>query len=191
MNVALPILLLVIGGLTFWLLVESTVKYYLKIACIASFCLFTVIFWGSIHSFLGWAALEDDMPEKVLIHWTIIKEPNKTIEFDGRIYILLESAKGDDDSFLARLFGYRKEKIEPRLFALEYSRSLHEKLEGIKGRLTKGQPVLGELKKKKGDKKGIGSGKEKSKGNDGEGSESQEQDWEFHELQPSDLHIKD
>ena len=49
MNVALPILLLVIGGLTFWLLVESTVKYYLKIACIASFCLFTVIFWGSIH----------------------------------------------------------------------------------------------------------------------------------------------
>ena len=189
MNIALPILLLVIGGLTFWLLVESSVKYYLKIASIASFCLFTVIFWGSIHSFLGWAALEDDMPDKVLIHWTIIKEPNKAINFDGRIYILLESAKSDDGTFLAKLFGYRKEKIEPRLFALEYSRSLHEQLEGIKGRLKKGQPVLGELEKGE-NKKGIGSEKNKGEGK-GEGSESQEQDWEFHELQPSDIHVKD
>ncbi len=190
MNIALPILLLVIGGLTFWLLVESSVKYYLKIACIASFCLFTVIFWGSIHSFLGWSALEDDMPEKVLIHWTIIKEPNEAINFAGRVYILLESAKSDEGTFLAKLFGYRKEEIEPRLFALEYSRSLHEQLEGIKGRLSKGRPVLGELQKnKEGQGKGI-SGEQEGEG-EGGGSESQEQDWEFHELQPSDIRIKD
>ena len=52
---------------------------------IICFCLFTIVFWSSIHSFLGWAALEDDMPEKILMHWVIIKEPNKAIEFDGRI----------------------------------------------------------------------------------------------------------
>ena len=188
MNIALPILLLVFGGLTFWLLVESSVKYYLKIACIASFCIFTTIFWSSIHSFLGWAALEKDIPEKVLIHWAIIKEPNKAIDFDGRIYILLESTKDDDNTFLAKLFGYRKEKIEPRLFGLEYSRSLHERLEGISGRLRKGQPVLGELKKKQDGRVKAKAGEETGEGG---GSESQEQDWEFHELQPSDIQIKD
>ena len=91
MNIALPILLLVFGGLSFWILTESTVKWYIKTACISIFCLFTVIFWSTIHSFLGWPANEQDMPEKILIHWVIIKEPNKLTEFDGAIYILLES----------------------------------------------------------------------------------------------------
>jgi len=89
MNIALPILLLVFGGLSFWVLNESSVKWYIKTACISAFCLFTIIFWSSIHSFLGWAALEDDMPDKVVIHWVIIKEPNKLTRFNGRIYVLL------------------------------------------------------------------------------------------------------
>ena len=72
MNIALPILLLVFGGLTFWVLTESSLKWYLKAACISPICLFTIVFWSSIHSFLGWPALEDDIPEKVLIHWVII-----------------------------------------------------------------------------------------------------------------------
>ena len=91
MNIALPILLLVFGGLTFWILNESKLKWYLKTACITTFCLFTIIFWTSIHTFLGWPADEEDMPNKILIHWVIVKEPNKFEEFDGGIFILLET----------------------------------------------------------------------------------------------------
>ena len=100
MNIALPLLLLVFGGLSFWLLTESRLKWYLKTACIATFCLFTVIFWSSIYSFLGWPADENDMPEKVLIHWTIIKEPNKFTKYDGAIYVLVESIDKDDTNFV-------------------------------------------------------------------------------------------
>ena len=185
MNIALPILLLVFGGLTFWLLTESALRWCLKMACISVFCLFTVIFWSSIASFLGWPALENDMPEKVVIHWVIIKEPNKHTKSNGRIYVLLESIKEEESSFLARFFGYRKDKIEPRLYGLKYSRELHEQIEKqIMGRLKRGQPVAGRLTK------GQGKNGKANLKNKGEGSEAQEQGWHLHELLPSEIHTK-
>ena len=188
MNIALPILLLALGGMTFWVLAESNIKWYLKTFCITAFCLFTVIFWSTIHTFLGWPANEQDMPEKILIHWVIIKEPNKLLKLDGSIHILLESLDEVETNELSKFFGYRREELEPRLFRLSYSRGLHEQLEKMKGKLMSGRPVLGKLTKDGGDglsKKGEGNSGEK-----GGGSESQEQEWHFHELLPSDIHRK-
>lgn len=189
MNIALPILLLVFGGLTFWILNESKLKWYLKTACITTFCLFTIIFWTSIHTFLGWPADEEDMPNKILIHWVIVKEPNKFEEFDGGIFILLETMEELKANRVARFFGYGKNKMEPRLFELKYSRELHEQLQKVKGKLQQGQPVAGKLTKE--GEKGKGkNGKGKQPNKKGEGSESQEQDWQFHELLPSEIHSK-
>ena len=191
MNIALPILLLVFGSLTFWVLNESSLRWYFKTACISTFCLFTIIFWSSIHSFLGWPALEEDVPEKILIHWVIIKEPNKFTKYNGRIYLLVESVAESDVGFMAKFFGYRKEKLEPRLHGLKYDRNLHEQLEkSVIPRLRRGQPVAGKLMKKsegtgKGNNSDIKGGNEK-----GEGSESQDQEWQFHELLPSEIHRK-
>ena len=186
MNIALPILLLVFGGLTFWLLTESQLKWYFKATCISVFCVFTVLFWSTIHTFLGWAANEEDMPDKILIHWVIIKEPNKFTKSKGTIYILLQSAEEIKANKVSKFFGYNKNKTEPRLFKLGYTRQLHERLEGLKDKLKQGQPVAGRLTR--GDKNG---GKEKGKSNKkGDGSESQEQEWHFHELLPSDIHRK-
>lgn len=183
MSIALPILLLTFGTLTFWLLSESSVKWYFKTACIATFCIFTIVFWSTIHSYLGWPALKSDMPEKVLIHWVIVKEPNKYTKFDGAIYFLVESAEKKESSWLD-VFTYGKDRPEPRLFALPYSRGLHEQIQNqMKGRLQRGQPILGELTKTGKGKKG----EETSKNKKGGGSESQKQDWEFHELRPSDF----
>jgi len=191
MNIALPILLLVFGGLTFWMLTESSLKWYFKTACISSFCAFTVIFWLSISTFLGWAAHEGDMPDKVLIHWVIIKEPNKFTKFNGKIYVLLEAANEKEPNKFIKFFGYKKDKVEPRLYGLAYSRSLHEQLEkSVIPRLRKGQPVTGKLAK--GEPKGEKGkkGNEKGPNNKKGGSESQEQEWHFHELRPSDFQSK-
>ena len=129
------------------------------------------------------------MPEKMVIHWVVIKEPNKFSDYDGRIFILAESATEEESSALARFFGYRKEKIEPRLYGLKYERGLHEQLQGVKGKLKQGQPVAGKITKSGEQGKGKGGkGKADKKGG---GSESQEQNWDFHELLPSDFHEKD
>jgi hypothetical protein len=187
MNIALPILLLVFGGLSLWVLTESKLKWYFKATCITTFCIFTIIFWSSIGSFLGWPASEKDLPEKILIHWVIIKEPNKFIKFDGAIYILLESAEEDDRHAVLKFFGYKRNKIEPRLYGLSYDRGLHEKLEReIIPSLRKGYPVVGKLSKQK---SGMGKNKGESEGK-GDGSESQEQEWHFHKLLPSEMQGK-
>jgi len=189
MNIALPILLLVFGGLSFWVLNESTLRWYFKTACISVFCLFTVIFWVSIHTFLGWPALEDDLPDKMAVHWVIIKEPNKLTKFNGRIYVLAESVRVSDSNFFGRFFGYKKEKVEPRLYGLKYSREFHEQLEkGVISKLRQGKPVAGKFTKQgqKGRPKDTGEPRD----GEGGGSESQEQDWEFHELLPSEIHSK-
>ena len=186
MNIALPILLLVFGGLTLWILSESSLKWYFKTACISVFCVFTIIFWHTTYSYLGWPANEDDVPDKVLIHWVIIKEPNKQINSEGGIYILLESAEEEKINPLLKFFAY-KNNNEPRLYGLSYSRELHEQLVGeVMERLKRGQPVAGKLKKGKTNKKREGKNKDKGK----DGSESQEQDWTFHELLPSEIHRK-
>ena len=191
MNIALPILLLILGGLTFWILVESKVKWYIKTACISTFCLFVIIFWGTIHTFLGWPAKERDVPEKVLVHWVVIKEPNKITGHEGAIYILLESLDEVNLGNITKFFGYKKDGVQPRQFQLQYSRDLHEKMEKLKDKIKNGQPVVGKLTKgAKEGKKGDGK-----KGNDktdkkGGGSESQKQEWQFHELLPSEIHRK-
>ena len=99
------------------------------------------------------------------------------------------AATEEESSALARFFGYRKEKIEPRLYGLKYERGLHEQLQGVKGKLKQGQPVAGKITKS--GEQGKGKGGKGKADKKGEGSESQEQNWEFHELLPSDFHEKD
>ena len=184
MNITLPILLLVFGGLTFWILNESKLKWYIRTLLIASFCSFTILFYTLIHTFLGWAAEQTDIPEKISIHWVIIKEPNKILDYDGRIYVLIESADQNSNTIL-KFFGYKQTGIEPRLHEMDYNRKLHEQLQKIQERLKNGQPVLGSLKPMEGGKGKKGNSDEKGK--NGGGSESQKQGWQFHELRPSDF----
>ena len=186
MNITLPLLLLVLGGLSFWLLTESSLKWYIKTACIVTFCLFTILFWSTIHSFLGWPAGEDDMPEVVMIHWIVIKEPNKHTEFDGAMYFMIESAEEDDNHPIVKFFGYKKGSQEPRLFELPYDRELHERLQSTMAKLRKGVPVVGKLLKKAPSGPRAFGTNNKGKGL-GDGSESQAQRWEFHELRPADF----
>ena len=187
MNIALPVLLLIFGGLSLWLLTESQLKWYFKAACIATFCLFTGIFWSTIHSFLGWPANENDMPEIVQVHWVVIKEPNKNTNSDGGIYVLVESIK-DKTNPVLKVFGYKNTDNQPRLFGLKYNRELHEKLlQDVIPKLKRGQPVVGKLTKEMAGNSKKGRHNSGKKDGEGDRSESQEQDWHFHELQPSDF----
>ena len=99
-------------------------------------------------------------------------------------YLLIESVNSDS-GLLRELFGYKQKGIEPRLHEMEYSRELHEQLEKIKGKLQRGEPVLGSLKPSEKGKGKPGDGDPENE--NGDGSESQKQQWEFHELRPSDF----
>lgn len=184
MNITYGVLLLIIGGLTLWLLTESKIRWYIKTGCITVFCIFTLLFWNTVHDFLGWPAQSNAIPEKVKIHWIIIQEPDKITETPGAIYMLAEAPQRLEPNRLLRIFGYSNRK-EPRQYGLPYDRKLHEQLaKNVIPRLKKGHPVFGKLTEIKGDGKKKGNGKTNEKGG---GSESQEQRFEFHELRPSDF----
>ena len=86
------------------------------------------------------------MPEKTLLHWVVIKEPNKLTGDKGGIYVLGESVYKEDRG-VVNMFNYKIKGIKPRLFEFPYSRKLHEQLEkGVMAKLKKGQPVQGKFK---------------------------------------------
>lgn len=199
MTITLVLMLLIFGAIAFWLLVESSLSWIAKIVSISLFCLFTVMFYFSIPSFLGWSALDKDIPEKVSIHWIVIKEPMPMANDKGRIYFLLEGFRSKYENKLLNMFGYKARKDEPRLFSIPYSRPLHEELQKeVVPRLKDGQIVDGKIVKNKGKGngkggkgKGNGSGKGNADGvNKGGGSESQEQEFHFYNLPPGEIQKK-
>jgi uncharacterized membrane protein YgcG len=194
MVISFVLLFLMIGGLILWGLVDSQVSWIFKILVTVSFCALTILLGSTIATFLGWSALERDLPETVDIHHVIIKEPSNSTGDKGRIYLLVESTRSQSDRFFLKMFSYENKRNEPRLFSIPYSRGLHEKLEkDVIPRLKQGGVVSGKFKKGHGNKgegdgKGGGSGKGDGKGGGkGNGSESQEQEYHFYELVPSDI----
>lgn len=193
-TVTLPILFLILGGLTFWLLVESKLSYIFKSLVIVLFCTFSISLYSSFPTFLGWGAREQDIPEIIHIHSVIIKEPNPSLNNKGGIYFLLDSIKTKYDNKFLNMIGFKSQKQEPRLFNVPYSRSLHEELEkSVLPRTKNGQIVTGKLKKSSGGKvggKGKGNGKGNGKSGKG-GSESLEQEFKFYNLKPGEIQQKD
>jgi hypothetical protein len=123
-----------------------------------------------------------------LVHWVVIKEPNKITGHKGAIYILLESLDEVNLSNITKFFGYRKDGVQPRQFQLQHTRELHEQMEKLRNKLKSGQPIVGKLTKES--KKGNGKKGEGETDKQGDGSESQKQEWQFHELLPSEIYRK-
>lgn len=205
MVLSFSVLFLVLGGLVLWGLVDSKVSWIFKILTTVLFCGTTFLLCATIATFLGWSALERDIPETVSIHHVIIKEPSKINNDKGRIYILVESGRNQYDRLFLRMFSYENKANEPRLFSVPYTRGLHEKMQkDVIPRLKNGGVVTGKFKKGKGGdgtgdgdgdgdgkggkgKGGKGNGKGKGGDGNGGGSESQEQEYHFYELVPSDI----
>jgi len=182
--------LLFLGGIIFWLLVESKVPTFFKISMTTLFCVFTIGVFSGLESFLGWAAKDKGMPEVVTIIFAEVKEPNKALGNKGAIYLTLDSVKSKYDNKFFQMFGYESNKNEPRMFRLPYSRNLHEQLaKNVIPKLQKGQKVQGKLSKdgKSKGRKGDKSGDNK----DGGGSDSLEQEYMFYNLTPGEIQQKE
>jgi hypothetical protein len=99
----------------------------------------------------------------------------------------LESAADSEDGSFLDFFGYQSKALEPRLYGLPYSRKLHEQLEKeVMPKLKGGQIAKGRLKAVK----SIQGNKQEGDSKKSHGGESQKQEWQFHELLPSELHRK-
>jgi len=166
----------------------------IKIGLVVGFSFFTVVFYQSTISFLGWGAPPRVMPEILSIRSVVVKEPNLLGKEQGGIWFLIEQPTVKYNEASLKIFAYNVKESEPRLFTLPYSRKLHEQLakgeeRSVIARTQRGQVVRGTLTKGFAEGQGKAGkgfpGQKGSKDGKGSGSESQEQEWMFYDLKPS------
>lgn len=176
MSITIPILLLLFFALSFWLLSDSKVKNFWKIVAISSFFVFSIIFWFTSESILGYPAKIKSLPEVINIVGVKVEEPNQSLGIEGVVYLWLDYSP-ESNSLLFKMFGYNldENKTIPRGIKLPYSRKLHEDLqENVMEKLKNGQIIRGKLLKSPIVITNIAGG-----------SESLEQEYHFYTLPPS------
>lgn len=181
--ITIPILLIFIGVLGFWIIAGSKGGYLPKSFAVGGFFGYIVVLWLSLSSFFGWAANPKYIyGVPVSIYHVIIDEGNK--EKNGSIYILIRSERNDYQNLILSIFGHPFDSTKPRLYRLDYSRSLHEQLaKEVIPKNQQGQSVRGMFKGGDGEFGEKGKGGQSGKGKDRD--QSQKQDLKFHNLKPS------
>tara|TARA_Y100000034_G_C6840923_1_gene380465 strand:+ start:252 stop:965 length:714 start_codon:yes stop_codon:yes gene_type:complete len=85
-SVGVPIAFGIMLFLLLWLIIYTEGKWFLKLAAVAATLFFSVSLWHSVDSMLGLPS-ETQLPEKFLVHWIVVEEPNKVTGDEGSIYI--------------------------------------------------------------------------------------------------------
>ena len=201
----IPLVFFSLTGLILWFIIGARGHWGIK-AFIILITLHVCLSVGiSIPNFAGWPS-GDRLPDKFLVHWITIKEPDKKTKEDGYIYIwatTLSQQEKEVEGWKQYLLSFGVQDFtEPRAYRTPYTREGHERGEDALKKIKNGEPVMGRNngKKgkgkgkgdgKKGDGKGKGKGGKGKKGGKGGGSFSQSDDISFHDLPETILPEKD
>ena len=201
----IPLVFFSLTALVLWFIIGAKGHWAIK-AFIILLTLHICLSVGmSIPNFAGWPS-DDRLPDKFLVHWITIKEPDKKTKEDGYIYIwdtILSNQEKEGQGWKQYLLSFGVQDFtEPRAYRTPYTTEGHQRGEDAIKKIKRGRPVMGRNngKKgkgkgkgdgKKGDGKGKGKGGKGKKGGKGGGSFSQSDDISFHDLPETILPEKD
>ncbi len=148
----IAITFIILAALLSWIIIGIGGKWLLKGCLTTVSILFGVLLYVSIPNILGWPSSQS-LSEKYQVLWIVIKEPSAGDS--GSIYLWTKSATQNLSSYSL----YNPDIKQPRVFAVPYSRELHEQAQGAIKALKAGKVVMGGVK-------GEGEGKE-GNGKDG------------------------
>lgn len=144
-TLAIPIAFVLLAGLMCWHIATVRGKWWIKLAFIVAVPSFGLVVWSAISSYQGWPA-EEKLPDKALLLWVDVIEPDTSSGEDGAIHVWIISLGDEADD--GPLLGHGRPRSIPRAYGMPYDRKLHEMLEAAKGRIVSGQPVVLETTKK-------------------------------------------
>ena len=173
---AIPLAFLSLTCLILWFVIGSKGHWALKAVVIAATLYLCVSIGTSLPDFAGWPSTAP-LPDKFLVHWTVVKEPDKQTKKEGAIYIwetnLSADAQAQEDGWKKFLISFVVvDTLEPRVHKIPYTIEDHKTADGVNGRIKDGEIVIGHNNGGKGGdgKKGDGKGKGKKGKGSQEGS---------------------
>lgn len=198
----IPIGFLIMVAILLWYNIATKGSWLIKLFLIIAVPIFGIAVWRSLDSYLGWPTPEQ-LPEKFILLWAEVREPNPKVGEPGKICLWTYSYKESKDGDSPGAFDYRPSVGEPRAYKLPYSRLLHQQAEQAKEMIKGGKIVV--FQRKKG--KGRGGGEGEGEGEEGEGTDQpgregsgrrggrggdsrEEQEFQFYELPPPRLPLK-
>lgn len=128
-------------------LIASTVKIWIKITLVIAVVIFYFFSYQGWKQAQGWAA-QVSLPEKFLLHYAVIEEPDKKMNEQGSIYLWLSDLAED------------KLAEQPRAYRIKYDQQTHVKVAKAMKKIQGGELQMATtLSKKKKFKKHIKTAK--------------------------------
>lgn len=176
-TLVIPLGFIFLSAVLLWCLIGSKGKWWVKLALIAALPSFGLAVWNSMASYLGWPTSEDT-PDKALLLWGEVREPDQKTGDPGAIYLWLQSFD-EKDYQTQRAFGYKADVGEPRAYKFPYSRKLHERLHEAAEMIKAGKQVVMDKTGKGDGKEGEGDSGKEGDGTDSEGGDRRGRDGSF------------
>ena len=126
----IPLVFFSLTGLVLWFIIGAKGHWALK-AFIILLTLHVCLSVGmSIPKFAGWPS-DDRLPDKFLVHWITIKEPDKKTKEDGYIYIwatVLSNQEKEVEGWKQYLLSFGVQDFtEHRAYRTPYTREGHQR----------------------------------------------------------------
>ena len=192
MSIGIELGFVLIAALVLWFIIGSKGHWLSKAIVIFSSLYFCLSVGFSIKDYMGWPT-EEGLPDKFVVHWIVIEEPDKQTGDKGSVYIWinpLSETKNNYETWEDYLLSFYNGQSKPRSYQMPYSKDLHERAQGAIEMLKRGQRVGGlNGNGKKGEgKKGEGKVQGNNQdGGSGGGSLTKNGGIMFHQLPPTRL----
>lgn len=190
---AIPLAFILLAAVLCLLLIGSKWRWWQKLALILIVPAFGLVVWGAIASYKGWPTTADT-PEKAMVYWALVREPDPQHGDPGAIYLWLMPMDGRESSGHNPL-DYVSPGNEPRAYKLPYSRPGHRGAQRAQKMIREGRPVVFDRTGKNGGGQGDGDegdgsgdgaeGQGGPGGPPGYGTEPDRQDFQIYELPPA------
>ena len=192
----IPLVFFSLFILVLWFIIGAKGHWALKAIVIAMTLHFCISIGLSLEGFAGWPSA-DGLPDKFMVHWIVVEEPDKRTKTGGAIYVwatdLGVQQEESKPSTWRRLFLKLSPSNEgqPRAYVMPYSKGKHEESDGVLTQIRGGKVVGGERGESGGEpgdgEEGNGAGDGQTEGGEGDGSFSHSDGITFHELPPTKL----
>jgi hypothetical protein len=181
-TLVIPLGFLVVIAIGLWTFIHLKGKWWIKLPIVVGSTSFVIAVWASLASYRGWPTATKT-PEKFVLLWGEVREPNRQIGDDGAIFLWVVHYSPTKTK--PNLFQYSPRPGEPRAHKVPYSRKLHQQIEEAKELIKQGRGVV--MEHEPGGKE-DGSGKNRpgknGDGREGSDGQGQEQEYRFYELPP-------